>query len=348
MFHDPMVAAPDVCLAAFLAARDEDESRRELEILLVGLASPLILKVLRRQLGGAERAPAADLEDLHGELLLKLQLQLESARLGERPAPASFLDYVAVAAYNGAASFQMARQPERTRLRDRVRYVLRREERLATWTGADRTPVCGVAERRGEAADPAAAGRLAELAQAEVARSGTGWGSLPRQVRRVLERLDGACELEALVDAFAAATGVADGTVGLDAEAADRETGRLTPSEVSPPDVERRLDTGQRLAQVWSEILELPKNQRFAILSNLRDESGEAMLEELLATSLVDLPALAEALDLAPEALGDLLSRLPVDDAWIAAHLGLDRGQVSNLRKSGRLRLARRLRRALG
>jgi hypothetical protein len=42
--------------------------------------------------------------------------------------------------------------------------------------------------------------------------------------------------------------------------------------------------------------------------------------------------------------LRTLLTRLPLDDLTIAARLGLTRQQVINLRKSARLRLARRLR----
>jgi len=347
MPSDPTAAAPDARLAEYLSTPDSERARQELGELLAGLASPLVWKILHRQLGGASGAARAVLEDLHGDLLLKLQLQLESARLGEREPPASFLDYVAVAAYNAASSYQMARQPERTRLRDRVRYVLRREDRLGSWNGPDRVALCGLAGFRDSGALPDAAGRLAELARLEVTRSGSGWGTLPKQVVRVLERLGGPCELEALVDAFASATGVDDGVLTLTDEERGLDGENPRPSAPVPATAQATLEARERLAAVWLEIMELPKNQRVAILLNLRGEGGEAMLEELLATPVVDLAGLARSLDLAEPELAALLPRLPLDDAWIAERLGLDRSQVANLRKSGRLRLARRLRHLL-
>lgn len=329
----------DARLAAYLGAAGEESAREALGALLDGEASPLVWKVLRRQLGG--RGEPADLEDLHADILLKLHLHLVAVRAGERDGPASFLDYVAVAAFNAVAGFRMARQPERTRLRDRVRYVLRREERLASWSGADRDLVCGLAgyADRPPAGDEIA--RLRELALLQAARTGSGWGRFPRLVTRVLERLDGPCRVEDLVDALAAAVGVDE------RPAVAPEPSAETPFEAADqrrPDVQAELEARERMARVWAEIELLPGAQRFALLLNLRGDGGEAMLEDLFAAGVVAPPALAAGLDLAERELLDLLPELPKDDHWIAARLGLSRQQVINLRKSARLRLARRLR----
>jgi len=55
--------------------------------------------------------PEADLEDLHGATLLRLQLHLLGVRAGDHPPMSSFADYVAVAAYNACSAFLMAREP---------------------------------------------------------------------------------------------------------------------------------------------------------------------------------------------------------------------------------------------
>ena len=102
--------AGDPSLAPFLAARDEEEARERLGDLLTGVAAPLVGKVLRRQL--ADAAPE-DLEDLQAGALLRIQLQLQALRSGEREPMASFPDYVAVVAFNAVSAHLMAREPER-------------------------------------------------------------------------------------------------------------------------------------------------------------------------------------------------------------------------------------------
>jgi uncharacterized protein YfiM (DUF2279 family) len=344
MQPDAPDAAPDARLAEFLAAADGEAAREALGRLLEREASPLIWKVLRRQLGGAGAGTqVADLEDLHAELLLKIQLQLLAARRGERRAPESLLDYVAASAYNAAAGYQMARHPERTRLRDRLRYVLRRESTLASWSGRDRELVCGLARDVGRDAAPASDSRLTPLAATLATEHGGGWGRFPRLVVALLVALDRPCRLEELVAALAGALGIEEPVAAaIDDEPVEGPRGALL---VDPaPAANERLAAVERVARVWSEIVDLPPNQRFALLVNLRGESGEALLEELLATGVVDRPALAAALGLAPTELAALLPELPRDDLWIAGRLALSRQQVINLRKSARLRLARRLR----
>jgi hypothetical protein len=52
---------------------------------------------------------------------------------------------------------------------------------------------------------------------------------------------------------------------------------------------------------------------------------------------------LAGALEMSAEGLAEVWNELPMEDARIAELLGLTRQQVINARKSGRERLARRL-----
>jgi hypothetical protein len=340
-------AAADCALAAYLAAASEAEAGAALGALLGDHAAPLVWKIVRRQLGGrAAGFEAADLEDLHAATLLKLQLHFVSIRAGEKEPPASLADYVAVAAFNAAASFLMAREPERTRLRDRVRYVLRRDARLAAWSGVDRELVCGLASAAGEAAGEGLGGRLAELAARGAAEGGAGWGQLPRLVATLLERLGAPCRFEELVDALAERLGIVDAAplpLAATAEADEEGATPLDPADARPG-AERRLDLRSRLATLWTEVAALPPNQRFALLANLRGESGEDLLGVLLEARVVGEEELAAALGLAAPEWAEVAPTLPRDDLWIAARLSLTRQQVINLRKSARLRLARRLR----
>jgi len=338
-------AEPDALLAEFLAAADEEASRPALARLLEEVARPLLGRVLSRQLGGRNSGiEPADVEDLLSATLLKLHLHLIAVRSGDHAPPASFADYVAVAGFNAVSGFFMARQPERTRLRDRVRYVLRREERLASWSGADRDTVCGLARHRGR---PAAERpeRLDGIVAAAVTREGAGWGRFPALVSRILVELAAPCRLEELVDALATTLGVDERPAGLTPvrDATGPKTKARPLAAVGRTALER-IEATEKVGLLWEEIRELPENQRFALLVNLRGEGDEAPLEQFLLSGVVGAGELAGALGLTPPELAALLPTLPRDDAWIAERLGLTRQQVINLRKSARLRLARRLR----
>jgi len=328
------LAESDPALAPYLEATAPGEASLRLGELLQGAIAPVIRRVLARRLAGA----AADLEDLTAGVLFRLQLHLEAARRGERELPLRLADYAAMSAHHAAAEHLAALRPERTRLRDRIRYVLRREPDLALWTGVGGEPLCGPIEARDrrEALEDRAA--LAASARRCLASTGSGWGSFPALVRGVLAEA-GPVRLESLVETLAALLGVHDEPLReLDGDSAARELADAAPSSVE------RLTSRERLRALWDEIALLPPAQRLALLTNLRGEAGAAPLETFLSSRATTTDELAAALGCASAELPGLLPELPRDDAWIAARLGLDRQQVANLRKSARLRLARRLR----
>ena len=336
----------DPALEPFLSAAGEGEARERLGELLAGLAAPLVRRVIRRQLGGrGGGVPEADLEDLQASTLMRLQLHLASVRAGDNPPPASFADYVAVTAFNSCSAFLMAREPERTRLRHRVRYVLRKDGRLASWTGPGHDSVCGLAAWEGDAPviDDA---RLETLAGDVVARHGRAPARFGALVRAVVAAYGEPCRLESLVDALAAALDVRDEPLATlfdgEAETPARRRG-VEPADAAPTAL-AALEVREALEQLWAEILELVPNQRTALLLNLRDDGGGDMFGALLAVGLAPPEEVAESLGLDAAGLAALLPDLPLEDLRIAERLGLSRQQVINLRKSARLRLGRRMR----
>ena len=333
----------DPVLEPFLGAEGEEEAGRRLGELLAEVASPLVWRVLRRQLGGRGGGiPQEDLEDLHAGALLRLQLQLAAIRAGEREPMASFPDYVAVTAYNAASAFLMARQPERTRLRQRVRYVIVRDVGLAVWTGVGRDTICGLEAWRGRGPDIDAR-RLGALASDVVAEHGREPGRFGGVVRALIERFAAPCRFEEVVDALAAELDVRDEPGPAAGERRRERSERSQP--VHPgPSIEEQLGTREILDRLWREILELPDRQRAALLLNLRDEGGGDLLSTLIGCGAATPAAAAAALGLEPPELAGLLPSLPLEDLRIAERLGLTRQQVINLRKSARLRLGRRMR----
>jgi hypothetical protein len=163
---------------------------------------------------------------------------------------------------------------------------------------------------------------------------------LPVLVTAVLALLDRPIEFDRLVDALASALGIAETGPS---RTADGDDARNEPADPAPA-ITEVLEQRESLEAVWREIEQLPVRQRAALLLNLRDPEGGAVLQMLPATGVVSLASIAAALEISTAELAELWQRLPLDDLSIANQLGLSRQQVINLRKSARARLARRLR----
>lgn len=88
---------------------------------------------------------------------------------------------------------------------------------------------------------------------------------------------------------------------------------------------------------------QLPRNQRAALLLNLKETSGFGCITLFPVTGIATFRELADALEMSAESFAELWNELPLEDAKIAELLGLTRQQVINARKSGRERLTRRL-----
>jgi len=97
------------------------------------------------------------------------------------------------------------------------------------------------------------------------------------------------------------------------------------------------------LQRLWEELQQLPRNQRAALLLNLKEANGVGCITLFPVTGIATVRELANALDLSAESFAELWNELPLEDATIAELLGLTRQQVINARKSGRERLTRRL-----
>jgi AraC-like DNA-binding protein len=108
--------------------------------------------------------------------------------------------------------------------------------------------------------------------------------------------------------------------------------------------LDAKIDQRSQLERLWAEICELPPRQRVALLLSLRDANGRGVLTLLPLTGIASIRQIAEALAMSAENLATLWNQLPVEDAIIAASLGVTRQQVINLRKCARARLLRRIR----
>lgn len=350
----------DEVLLPFINASDEAEAELQLSRLLTEHAEPTVARAIRHKAGGARahsrRADEfAKAEDVRGEVMLQLVVRLRNFRADYSARPiADFNAYVAAAAYNTYDRHISRMYPQRRRLKNGLRYLLTHRGGFALWQATDGEWVCGFDRWRSgvPGAEVSAYGSLRQLREDPRAFArGAGeehhWHDRKHAyelLSAVFEWAGVPVELDLLTGIVADWWNVTDEKVELDAARDSGEgNGAAGLAAASQPAAAVEVEGRMYLKRLWDEIVELPPRQRAALLLNLRDEGGRGIVDLWIIVGVVTPAALAEALGLEARAFAELWKELPLDDNRIAAHLGLTRQQVINLRKSARERLARRV-----
>lgn len=302
---------------------ESDEARRRAALLET--AEPVIERVLGAKLARTPFNDPDTRDDLRSEVIVRLVDRLQRPEDLAATAIESIRDYAAVAACHVCDDFFRVKYPVRTRLKNRIRYLLGHDARFAVWT-AGRNLVGGMAgwQQRAAVVPPA----TSDLHPAS------------RELGDVLALLfraaRGPVELDVVVDAVADLTGERDPAISGLRLADDSEDRSATAAE--------RMENEEFLRRLWTEIRALPPRQRAALLLNLRDGHGDAVLHVFPLLGIASADHIGETLEIEPRRFQLLWTELPLDDERIAAMLGITRQQVVNLRKSARARLGRRLR----
>lgn len=302
-----------------------------LEHLVATTVAEVVIPTVQRTF---RRSPAllASTEDVVADVQMKLVQRLRAWRDGSADPVDNVAGYATTATVHACYALLRARFPNRTRLRNRVRYVVTHHPKLALVEDPPGLWRCRITTVR--ALPPA--GSTQQMLDAPrifaAARNLTDTTPLPSLVEGLLVACEGPVEFDRLVDTVAVILGVTDAAESSPMEAVDEA-----------PMAQVVLEQRSSLRDVWVEIVELPVRQRAALLLNMRDPEGGGILELLPGTGVVTMDELARALEMSPEDLDELWARLPLDDLTIATRLGITRQQVINLRKSARARLARRL-----
>lgn len=270
-------------------------------------------------------------EDVVADVRLRLIERLKAWRDGSAEPVDNVAGYASTAATHACYGLLRQRFPNRTRLRNRIRYLLTHhrsmtlvEDPPGIWRCRLLTPrpavAAGATQRMTESPRTFAAALHLDATT-----------PLPALIAGLLGGCDGPVEFDRLVDAAGVILGISD-----TAAEAEEPTDQTPTTQVT-------LEHRASLRTVWRELVALPVRQRSALLLNMRDPGGGGVLELLPTTGVVTMAEIAAALEVSQEVLGELWARLPLDDLTIATRLGITRQQVINLRKSGRARLARRL-----
>jgi len=323
--HPDTHAELDSLAERYVQEKDPAESERLLGQLLFEYCAPLIKTIAGPRLRRSAEM-AQDLDDVCGDALLELLAKIEDLRTGVAEAVDSFARYTAVVAYHACHDYFRRKFPERHRLKNRLRYLLKPERGFDIWESAHGDWICGLLKWRGARASVAAPFTAPPAGAARM--------SPPDLLAAVFKHAGGPVEFDALVDFMAELWSVKDQPAGL--QLVERLAG---------PAHETAADTGLRLRlqELWKEIGELPRAQRVALLLNLRAEGEKCAMELFPLTGVASMREIAALLEIPPEEFAELWNRLPLDDLSIAQRLQVTRQQVINLRKSARKRLERRM-----
>ena len=313
----------DSLALGYVGEQDPAEAERLLGQLLFEYCAPLIKTIAGPRLGGSA-ATSQDLDDVCGNALLDLIAKIGDVRAGAAQAIESFSGYTAVVAYHACNDYFRQKFPQRHRLKNRLRYLLKPERGFDLWESARGNSICGLRQWRDSGVP---AGDLRNTTTDHAARM-----SPPDLLGAIFERAGGPLEFDALVDLVAELWGVKDQAVTVNPA--------LSLVQAAPVVEETSLRT--RLEELWEQIAELPLAQRLALLLNLRAHEEECALELFPLTGVASVREIAALLEIPPEEFALLWRELPLDDLAIAERLQVTRQQVINLRKSARRRLERR------
>jgi RNA polymerase sigma factor (sigma-70 family) len=309
---DPLERA-DPLLNPLLEARKQEQAA-EIERLLAR-AAPAAAQIIERY-----SLAAADGEEIAAVVSYRLFRRLDAIVSSAQPVIEGFDDYVTRLTVNTIHDHLRTSFPERTRMKNQLRHLLTHAGVFALWPTSVGT-AAGLARWRG---------RTDVLDEGDLDALGLASPELDvrdprRTLHQLFERLDRPVRFDAIVTLF--------------------DDAREPAPAAGPVEVEfdGSYDRQDLLRALWQEVLQLPPQQRMALLLNLRDPEGTDAIALLIVTGVATAAELAAALELTEVQLAELWLELPLSDNAIADRLGIDRQKVINLRKSARKRLARRL-----
>jgi len=323
----------DALLEPLLTASSDEHADELLSQLIAGHAEPVIKGVIRFKLrfNSHQKTQRAEADDIHQDVVLQLVGQLQ--RFRKLPATHPITDVrgmAAIIAHRTCARWMRRQFPERHALKNRLHYLLTRQRGFALWEQNGKA-IAGFALWQQQ--KKTAVRNLSDVAHIRKPQG------LAETVASIFDYVGGPIEFDELVTAIASVQGISDQPVESLAE--DEDDG-FDPA-TRDPDPAWRIEKKMFLQRLWEELTQLPLNQRAALLLNLKDASGFGCITLFPAIGVATIRQLAAALELSAERLAELWNELPIEDARIAELLGLTRQQVINARKSGRERLARRL-----
>jgi len=335
----------DTLLEPLLVETSDDQIDQLISRLITVHAEPVIKGVIRfkLRLNSYREAQRAETEDIQQEVVMQLIAQLQRFRkLPDGHQIGDVRGLAAVIAHRTCARWLRRQFPERHALKNRLHYLLTRQRGLALWHDDGGKLLAGFALWQLRKKTPRASTNLADVENLPVhirALRVDKPQELAQALAGIFNYVESPIEFDDLVSLVAVIQGISDQPF----ESLSDDDDTAVEPAATEPDPAWRIEKRMFLQRLWEELQQLPVNQRAALLLNLKDARGFGAITLFPATGIASLRQLAAALEMSAETLAELWNELPIEDARIAELVGLTRQQVINARKSGRERLARRL-----
>jgi hypothetical protein len=345
----------DALLQRFLNVQDPGVAQECLERLLTEHVEPLVRDITRykfrsRYASGSSQEEQ-DEEDIRSEVLLQLISRLRDLRASPtKPSFENFRGYVATTAYNAYHKSMRMKYPARSRLKNRIRYLVNHTHEYAMWRDTNGEYLCGLTawtkpDKEWKGGAPRLEQTLEEFLDFLPTGKNVHHMKLAELVHEVLNWRGQPILIDELVGVVAEMQGIKE-LKQASSYCEDEEGPGASVCELLPDrgmDVVTMLEQRAHLEDLWLEICQLPLRQRVALLLNLRDAQACDALVLFMLTGIASLRHIAEVVAWPVQDFAAVWNKLPLEDTAIAASLGITRQQVINLRKSARERLARRL-----
>ncbi|MGD0734852.1 MAG: hypothetical protein ABR976_06880 [Terracidiphilus sp.] len=317
----------EVGLDEYLCERDPARAAELLDRIVVTRVEPLATRIVRFRLRSFDEEHRSQSEDVAADAVVAFLLHLEALKQGHAPPIVRLDAFVSTLASRACNDYFRRARPAFHSLRNKLRYLLEKYPEFTRWQDTHSGEwLCGLAAQ----IDWRPALQIADRSD---------W--LPPhverlhpadQLTRIFESAGGPIRFDDLAAVMARVWDVQE------VAPAPTEEYEIPAAEVS---VDLTLEQRQWLGILWSQICALNRNQRVALLLNLRCSDGSCGASLIVSTGIATMRQIAEVLQISALEFAGLWMRLPIGDLEIASTLGLTRQQVVNLRKSARARLAR-------
>jgi len=289
-----------------------------------------------------------DAEDLYQEAMTRVVQGLNQVHSPARANIENFELYVSRLAGNVCTDFLRTKSPATTRLKYRLRDLLKRHKDFDLWQLGGRT-LCGFASWRdggksafvGQSAEEFE-GKLDSFKSLYFADEDIQLAPLSKVVAELFDWILGPVEINQLAQMIASLLDIKDQQLErLEDPSASRRHVNFVSNTQSG---ESHVTANELLARLWQALTQLPTEQRDSFALGFADEAGQDLFTVLLAAEIVSWDELANGMGRSVEQMARLRLRMPLDSAAIADEL---KSALKNVYK-WRFRAIRRLKTELG